>query len=65
MLYRDKSLINWCPALGSALSDIEVEFEIVNSKTDLEIPGYNKKVTFGQIYEISYDVKDSSMVTLI
>ncbi|XP_031789446.1 valine--tRNA ligase, mitochondrial isoform X1 [Nasonia vitripennis] len=60
LLYRDKSLVNWSTALGSALSDIEVEFEKITTKTDLEIPGYDRKVTFGQIYEISYDLRNSS-----
>lgn len=60
LLYRDKSLVNWSTALGSALSDIEVEFEKITTKTDLEIPGYDRKVTFGQIYEISYELRNSS-----
>ncbi|XP_023246820.1 valine--tRNA ligase, mitochondrial-like [Copidosoma floridanum] len=59
LLYREKKLINWSSTLGSVLSDIEVDFETLKKKTDLEIPGYDKKVTFGQIYEISYNLKDS------
>lgn len=59
MLYRDKALVNWSTALGSVLSDIEVELESVTAKKDFEIPGYSRKVTFGQIYEISYNLQDS------
>lgn len=62
LLYRDKTLVNWSTTLGSVLSDIEVEFETVPGKKDLELPGYNKKVTFGQLYEISYKVKDSGIL---
>ena len=51
--------MNWSSALGSALSDIEVEYEYLNGKMDLEIPGYKSKITFGQIFEISYQLKDS------
>lgn len=65
LLYRNKSLVNWSPALGSTLSDVEVEFENLNGKTDLEIPGYNKKITFGQIFEISYNVVNSGKYHLI
>ncbi|KAK2587985.1 hypothetical protein KPH14_004064 [Odynerus spinipes] len=59
MLYRDKNLINWSPSLQSAISDIEVESIEITGKTDLELPGYNKKVTFGQIMKIAYQFKDS------
>ncbi|XP_011499758.1 PREDICTED: valine--tRNA ligase, mitochondrial-like [Ceratosolen solmsi marchali] len=59
LLYRDKSLVNWSSALGSTLSDIELEFETVTGKVDLSVSGYNNKVTFGQIYEISYDLINS------
>ncbi|KAJ8674009.1 hypothetical protein QAD02_005271 [Eretmocerus hayati] len=59
LLYRDKTLVNWSVALGSTLSDIEVDNKLLEGKTDLEIPGYSKKVSFGQIFEISYDLKDS------
>lgn len=55
-------LVNWSTALGSVLSDIEVDFETITGKKDLELPGYSKKVTFGQLYEISYKVKDSGKI---
>ncbi|KAF7391781.1 hypothetical protein HZH68_011324 [Vespula germanica] len=59
MLYRDKDLINWSPSLQSAISDIEVEFVELIGKTELEVPGYKKKVTFGQLIKIAYQIKDS------
>ncbi|XP_047359164.1 valine--tRNA ligase-like isoform X2 [Vespa velutina] len=59
MLYRDKDLINWSPSLQSAISDIEVEFIELTGKTELEVPGYKKKVTFGQLIKIAYQIKDS------
>ena len=60
LLYRDKSLVNWSPCLGSTISEIEVEYETLTEKTDLELPGYKKKISFGQIYEINYEVFNSS-----
>ncbi|XP_058805250.1 valine--tRNA ligase, mitochondrial-like isoform X2 [Phymastichus coffea] len=59
LLYRNKRLINWSTALGSTISDIEVDFEALRGKTDLEVPGYSKRITFGQIFEISYNLVDS------
>lgn len=61
MLYRDKDLINWSPSLQSAISDIEVEFVELTGKTELEVPGYKKKVTFGQLIKIAYQIKDSGI----
>ncbi|CAK9802615.1 Valine--tRNA ligase [Anthophora plagiata] len=60
LLYRKKDLINWCPALRSAISDIEIERLYITEKIQLQIPGYDKMVTFGEIARIAYPVKDSN-----
>lgn len=62
LLYRKKDLINWSPALRSTISDIEVEHLYINKRTQLEVPGYNKKITFGEIAYIAYPVEDSSKI---
>ncbi|XP_078041025.1 valyl-tRNA synthetase, mitochondrial isoform X2 [Augochlora pura] len=59
LIYRKKDLVNWCPSLHSTISDIEVEHVFITKKTDLQVPGYNKNVTFGEIAFIAYPVKDS------
>ncbi|XP_034190816.1 valyl-tRNA synthetase, mitochondrial [Osmia lignaria lignaria] len=59
LLYRKKDLINWSPTLHSAISDIEVERLYISKKTQLQVPGYEKKITFGEIAHIAYPVKDS------
>ncbi|KAG7211506.1 hypothetical protein KM043_010775 [Ampulex compressa] len=59
MIYREKSLINWSPTLGSVVSDIEVDYIKLTEKTAFDVPGYKDKVIFGQIWEIAYPVKDS------
>lgn len=60
LLYRDKDLVNWSPALRSTISEIEVEDFIINGKTHLQLPGYNDKVTVGQLIKLAYPIKDSS-----
>ncbi|XP_076286853.1 valyl-tRNA synthetase, mitochondrial isoform X1 [Lasioglossum baleicum] len=59
LIYRKKDLVNWCPTLGSTISDVEVEHVFITEKTALEVPGHDKKVTFGVIAYIAYPVKDS------
>ncbi|XP_066587270.1 valine--tRNA ligase, mitochondrial-like isoform X2 [Prorops nasuta] len=60
LLYRHKTLINWSHALGSTISDIEIENLCVDGKTMLEVPGYDRKVAFGEIAEIAFQIKDSN-----
>nr|XP_033328295.1 valine--tRNA ligase isoform X2 [Megalopta genalis]XP_033328296.1 valine--tRNA ligase isoform X2 [Megalopta genalis]XP_033328297.1 valine--tRNA ligase isoform X2 [Megalopta genalis] len=59
LIYRKKDLVNWCPSLCSTISDIEVEHTFITGKTALQVPGYSKRVTFGEIAYIAYPVKDS------
>ncbi|XP_026299462.1 valine--tRNA ligase, mitochondrial isoform X2 [Apis mellifera] len=59
LLYRKKDLINWSPSLSSTISDIEIEHLYVTKKTQLQVPGYEKMITFGEIVHIAYPVKDS------
>lgn len=65
MLYREKGMINWSPSLRSGISDIEVEYLRLYEKTDIEVPGYEKKVTFGQIVEVAYKLKYSGIQSII
>lgn len=58
LIYRDDSLVNWCCALESTISDIEVENVDINGPTLLAIPGYAKPVAFGHITDIAYAVCD-------
>jgi len=60
LLYRSKDLVNWSPALRSTISEIEVEDFVVNGKTRLQLPGYDTKITFGQLIKLAYRLKDSS-----
>lgn len=60
LLYRGNALVNWCCALKSTISDIEVDHIHITEKTKLKVPGYENPVTFGQLYNFAYKVCDSN-----
>jgi valyl-tRNA synthetase len=43
LVYRDTRLVNWCCALETVISDIEVEYEDIQGRTMLNVPGRLKK----------------------
>ncbi|CAH0598794.1 unnamed protein product [Chrysodeixis includens] len=59
LIYRKKSLVNWCNALKSTVSDIEVENVTLKGPKDIMIPGYEKPVKFGMMYYFAYKLNDS------
>eukprot|EP01012_Entosiphon_sulcatum_P020453 TRINITY_DN253_c1_g1_i3.p1 TRINITY_DN253_c1_g1~~TRINITY_DN253_c1_g1_i3.p1 ORF type:complete len:1003 (+),score=254.75 TRINITY_DN253_c1_g1_i3:934-3942(+) len=58
-IYRAKRLINWCPTLRSAISDIEVEYVDVENGTRLRVPGYEKTIELGYLLHFAYKIADS------
>jgi len=56
-IYRAKRLVNWCPHLNTALSNIEVEPLELTGKTLLKLPGSPKKYPFGIFQEFAYKVE--------
>ena len=58
-IYRKESIVNWSCHLQSAISDIEVDHKVVDGPKLVHIPGCEKGVTFGQIYEFAYKLLDS------
>lgn len=46
--------MNWSFALKSTISDIEIENVEINGPTRIPVPGYDKDILFGEIYNISY-----------
>lgn len=54
LIYRDEQLVNWSCILETAISDIEVENVEFSIPKSIEVPGYRKNITFGQIYDIIY-----------
>ncbi|KAI6244028.1 Valyl-tRNA synthetase [Aphelenchoides fujianensis] len=47
IIYRSNRLVNWCCALRSAISDIEVDKVELEGRTGLSVPGYEQKIEFG------------------
>ncbi|KAF0853140.1 mitochondrial valyl-tRNA synthetase (ValRS) [Andalucia godoyi] len=65
LIYRDTRMVNWCPALKTAISDIEVDVDELAGPTELWIPssrGKPEKCTFGVIYTIGYVVQGSDEI---
>ena len=59
LMYRATRLVNWCCALQSAISDLEVEFEDVLPETKTTVPGYNGKVEMGRLTHVAYKIVGS------
>uniref|UniRef100_A0A8C9SP64 Valine--tRNA ligase, mitochondrial n=1 Tax=Scleropages formosus TaxID=113540 RepID=A0A8C9SP64_SCLFO len=57
LVYRSEGLVNWSCALGSAISDIEVDMLELRGRTLLSIPGYEQKVEFGSMVTFSYPLE--------
>lgn len=60
MIYRKESLVNWSCALNSTISDIEIENIAIDGPTKISVPGYEKPILFGEIFNISYKLSDDN-----
>ncbi|KAI8638523.1 hypothetical protein BD408DRAFT_453612 [Parasitella parasitica] len=58
LIYRDTRLVNWCCALETVISDIEVDYKDVTGKTLISLPGRSKPVEFGVLHNFSYNIVD-------
>lgn len=58
-IYRANRLINWCTALNTTLSNLEVESKEIDGRTLLEVPGYDEPVEFGVLTHFAYPVENS------
>ena len=54
LIYRGNFLVNWSTRLQSAISDIEVDHVEITKKTKLSIPGIDKPVEVGLIFDVAY-----------
>ncbi len=59
-IYRKESLVNWSCQLRSAISDIEVDHQSIDGPKGISVPGYDKPVLFGNIYQFEYKLSDSN-----
>merc|ERR1719321_1861143 len=60
LIYRDNRLVNWCPYMRTALSDLEVDHEDLEGKTLVEIPGFDGKVEVGVLCEFKYKIEGTN-----
>ena len=60
LIYRGNFLVNWSCKLGSAISDIEVDYLQIEKKTKISVPGYNKSIEFGLMYDFAYLFSDGT-----
>ncbi|XP_047740265.1 valine--tRNA ligase, mitochondrial isoform X3 [Hyalella azteca] len=54
LIYRKPRPVNYCPALQSVISDIEVDHWKVTGPTETVIPGHDEPVMFGQMFDVAY-----------
>ncbi|KAK2745054.1 valine--tRNA ligase [Onygenales sp. PD_40] len=55
-IYRANRLVNWCVALNTSLSNLEVDNKDIEGRTLLDVPGYQKKVEFGVLTHFLYEI---------
>ncbi|EMC95433.1 hypothetical protein BAUCODRAFT_541606 [Baudoinia panamericana UAMH 10762] len=56
LIYRANRLVNWCTKLTTALSNLEVDQKELEGSTKLDVPGYDKKIEFGSIWNFKYPI---------
>lgn len=61
-IFRDTRAVNWCPALRSVISDIEVTSEPIQQKTVLSLPN-GVQATVGLMYVIQFSPEISVHTT--
>lgn len=59
LIYRATRLVNWCPKLNSAISDIEVDYINIENRTARSVPNHKNKVDFGYLTSFAYKVEGS------
>ena len=60
LIYRSNRLVNWCTQLNTSLSNLEVDNKVLEGRTMLDIPGYERKIEFGVLTHFQYEIEGSS-----
>jgi valyl-tRNA synthetase len=58
-IFRSTRIINWDCVLNTAVSNIEIDYIELEKRKRMEMPGYDKPVLFGAIWEFAYKVVGS------
>ncbi|KAI0490756.1 tRNA synthetases class I-domain-containing protein [Xylaria cf. heliscus] len=61
LIYRSDRLVNWCTNLQTALSSLEVENKEIPGRTLLDVPGYERKVAFGEMTYFKYPIDGTDL----
>lgn len=64
-IYRANRLVNWCCALQTAISDIEVDTKQFKGRERRDVPGYDRPVLFGIIDHFQYRIVGSDELITI
>lgn len=56
IIYRADRLVNWCSALSTSLSNLEVDNKELKGRTKLKVPGYDKMIEFGVLTYFKYPI---------
>jgi valyl-tRNA synthetase len=59
IIYRANRLVNWCTALTTSLSNLEVDNVDLPGRQLLSVPGYEKKIEFGVLTHFCYEIEGS------
>ncbi|GAA5914215.1 hypothetical protein JCM8208_001521 [Rhodotorula glutinis] len=61
IIYRANRLVNWCVAMNTTLSNLEVDQKVLTGRTMLNVPGYDikDKFEFGVITSFAYPLEGS------
>jgi len=62
IIYRANRLVNWCSALSTSLSNLEVDNKELKGRTKMKVPGYDKMIEFGVLTYFKYPISQSSTV---
>jgi len=60
LIYRANRLVNWCCKLTTSLSNLEVDQKELEGSTKIDVPGYDKKIEFGSIWNFKYPIDGTS-----
>ena len=62
LIYRANRLVNWCTALNTGISNLEIDNKELEGRTLLDVPGYERKVEFGVMTHFNYPIDGSDEV---
>src|SRR6201996_7696848 len=60
IIYRADRLVNWCSALSTSLSNLEVDNKELKGRTKLKVPGYDKMIEFGVLTYFKYPIDNGN-----